>query len=196
MAVERPLELPVGVVEVPRLPDLGDLAPSRLERVAPHGILHEQSSLRRAHFQMRIAQVAPPFETVPPRAYGGTERVVSTLTEALVRRGHEVTLFAMVEALASGTPVVALRAGSVPEVVEDGVTGYVCDSEDELAAAVERLGKIDRARCRAEAERRFSPDVMAERYEEIYRRLLAEPSAPAVDRPAEARGGASTAAAR
>ena len=43
---------------------------------------------------MRIAQVAPPFETVPPTRYGGTERVVATLTEALVERGHDVTLFA------------------------------------------------------------------------------------------------------
>src|SRR5213082_2564724 len=43
---------------------------------------------------MRIAQVAPPFESVPPTRYGGTERVVATLTEELVRRGHEVTLFA------------------------------------------------------------------------------------------------------
>src|SRR5690242_5032715 len=43
---------------------------------------------------MRIAQVAPPFESVPPAQYGGTERVVSLLTEELVRRGHDVTLFA------------------------------------------------------------------------------------------------------
>src|SRR4051794_1743686 len=43
---------------------------------------------------MRIAQVAPPFESVPPTRYGGTERVVSLLTEELVRRGHDVTLFA------------------------------------------------------------------------------------------------------
>src|SRR5688500_12948578 len=43
---------------------------------------------------VRIAQVAPPFETIPPSLYGGTERVVSLLTEALVRQGHEVTLFA------------------------------------------------------------------------------------------------------
>src|ERR687897_287059 len=43
---------------------------------------------------MRIAQIAPPFQSVPPVGYGGTERVVSLLTEELVRRGHEVTLFA------------------------------------------------------------------------------------------------------
>src|SRR5512134_2323357 len=50
---------------------------------------------------MRIAQVAPPYETVPPRRYGGTERVVAWLTEALVRRGHDVTLFASGDARTS-----------------------------------------------------------------------------------------------
>ncbi len=79
----------------------------------------------------------------------------------------------MVEAFACGTPVLALRAGSVPEVVEHGVTGFVVDTEDELVDAAARLGEIDRARCRAEAERRFSAEVMAERYEQAYRRLLA-----------------------
>src|SRR6266480_750542 len=50
---------------------------------------------------MRIAQVAPPFETVPPTKYGGTEFVVATLTEELVRRGHDVTLFAAGESRTS-----------------------------------------------------------------------------------------------
>lgn len=79
----------------------------------------------------------------------------------------------MAEALACGTPVLALRRGSVPEVIEDGVTGFVCDTEDELVAAVARLGELDRGRCRAEAERRFSPAAMAERYERVYERLVA-----------------------
>jgi glycosyltransferase involved in cell wall biosynthesis len=78
----------------------------------------------------------------------------------------------MPEALACGTPVLALRQGSVPEVLEDGVTGFVCDSEDELAAAVGRLDALDRASCRAEAERRFSPASMAARHERLYRRLI------------------------
>jgi glycosyltransferase involved in cell wall biosynthesis len=78
----------------------------------------------------------------------------------------------MVEALASGTPVIALRAGSVPEVLVDGPTGFVCDDEDQMVEAVGRLDQIDRARCRAEAERRFSPGAMADRYEEAYARLL------------------------
>src|SRR5271157_6028767 len=51
--------------------------------------------------KMRIAQVAPLFESVPPRLYGGTERVVSNLTEELVRQGHEVTLFASGDSLTS-----------------------------------------------------------------------------------------------
>src|SRR4051812_41318822 len=50
---------------------------------------------------MRIAQIAPPFESVPPTRYGGTERVVSMLTEELVRRGHEVTLFASGDSVTS-----------------------------------------------------------------------------------------------
>jgi glycosyltransferase involved in cell wall biosynthesis len=79
----------------------------------------------------------------------------------------------MVEALACGTPVLALRAGSVPEIIEDGRTGYICDDEEQLVAAVQRLSGLDRRVCRDEAERRFSPAAMAERYEQVYERLLA-----------------------
>jgi len=78
----------------------------------------------------------------------------------------------MAEALACGTPVIALGQGSVPEVIEDGVTGFICADEDELVAAIDRLGEIDRARCRAEAERRFSPAAMAAAYERLYERLI------------------------
>ncbi len=68
--------------------------------------------------------------------------------------------------------MLALRAGSVPEVVEDGVTGFVPDDEDGLVEAVGRLGELDRARCRAEAERRFSGAAMADAYERAYADLL------------------------
>jgi glycosyltransferase involved in cell wall biosynthesis len=77
----------------------------------------------------------------------------------------------MAEALACGTPVIALRNGSVPEVIDDGVTGFICSNEEEMVAAVGRLGELDRGRCRAEAERRFSPAAMAEAYETVYQRL-------------------------
>jgi glycosyltransferase involved in cell wall biosynthesis len=78
---------------------------------------------------------------------------------------------AMIEALACGTPVVARPCGSVPEVVRDGVTGFLADSVEELTSAVKQIDLIDRARCREDVERRFSGDVMAAQYEAIYRRL-------------------------
>jgi glycosyltransferase involved in cell wall biosynthesis len=78
----------------------------------------------------------------------------------------------MPEALASGTPVLALRAGSVPEVIEDGVTGFVRDTADELVEAVGRIGELSRARCRAEAERRFAASAMADAYERVYARVV------------------------
>ncbi len=74
----------------------------------------------------------------------------------------------IVEAMACGTPVIALREGSVPELIEDGVTGFICSDEDEMVDALGRIGQIDRARCRAEVERRFSPARMAEAYERVY----------------------------
>jgi glycosyltransferase involved in cell wall biosynthesis len=79
----------------------------------------------------------------------------------------------MPEAMACGTPVLALRAGSVPEIVEHGITGFICDDEDGLVDAISHLPAIDRRRCRLDAERRFSPATMAAAYERVYFRLLA-----------------------
>jgi glycosyltransferase involved in cell wall biosynthesis len=70
----------------------------------------------------------------------------------------------MIEAMACGTPVIAYRRGSVPEVVDDGVTGFVVDSEDEAVAAVKRIGELDRRTVRATFEKRFTARRMAEQY--------------------------------
>jgi len=72
------------------------------------------------------------------------------------------------EALAEGTPVIALRRGVLPSLVDHGVTGYVADDEDGLAEAVGQLAAIDVAACRRAAVERFSPAVMAERYLVLY----------------------------
>jgi glycosyltransferase involved in cell wall biosynthesis len=80
----------------------------------------------------------------------------------------------MVEALACGTPVLAFGQGSVPEVIEDGVSGFVRTTEDELVEAVRRISEIDRARCRAEVEHRFTPAAMVEAYERVYADLVAQ----------------------
>ena len=78
----------------------------------------------------------------------------------------------MVEAMATGTPVIAYRAGSVPEIVMDGVTGYVCETFREMLDAVPRVASLDRAACRALVEQRFSVEAMADGYERVYRRLV------------------------
>ncbi len=83
----------------------------------------------------------------------------------------------MAEALACGTPVVARRRGSVPEVITHGLTGYVGETNAELATWCEQVDRLDRAACRAEALRRFSPPVMTDGYEAVYRRLLHAPEA-------------------
>ncbi|PZQ59068.1 MAG: glycosyl transferase [Phenylobacterium zucineum] len=77
----------------------------------------------------------------------------------------------MIEAMACGTPVIAWDNGSVPEVVEDGVTGFIVRSEAEARAAIARLPELDRATIRARFEERFSAFAMARRYLEIYDRL-------------------------
>jgi glycosyltransferase involved in cell wall biosynthesis len=70
--------------------------------------------------------------------------------------------------MACGTPVIAFRCGSVPEIVDPGTTGFVVDTLDEAVAAVARAGTLDRARIRRVFERRFSTDRMAADYEEVY----------------------------
>jgi glycosyltransferase involved in cell wall biosynthesis len=92
----------------------------------------------------------------------------------------------MIEAMACGTPVVALRRGSVPEVVVDGRTGVVVDEPAELPDAIVRAATIEAAECRRHVEERFSVAAMAAGYEAAYRELLsanAEPNLGAVRAP-------------
>ena len=76
----------------------------------------------------------------------------------------------MAEALACGTPVLGLRRGAVPEVVDDGVTGFVRDTLDELVAAAAALATLDRAACRRAVEERYSETAVVDGYEAVYRR--------------------------
>jgi glycosyltransferase involved in cell wall biosynthesis len=85
----------------------------------------------------------------------------------------------MIEALACGTPVIAWRNGSVPEIIEHGVTGFVVDSLDEASACVDRISEIGRADCRRAFEDRFDSRRMALNYLRVYRRLIADFSSAA-----------------
>ncbi len=74
----------------------------------------------------------------------------------------------MIEAMACGTPVVALRCGAVPEVVQHGVTGLICDSPEELPTALAEVTRIDPAACRRHVAEEFSAQELARGYERAY----------------------------
>jgi glycosyltransferase involved in cell wall biosynthesis len=80
----------------------------------------------------------------------------------------------LIEALACGLPVVAFNNGSVPEIIEDGVTGFVVNTVDEAVAATRRISAISRRACRAAFERRFSASRMASDYVRLYEQLVGE----------------------
>lgn len=82
----------------------------------------------------------------------------------------------MIEALACGTPVIAWRRGSVPEVITDGLTGFIVDTVDDAVRAVQRLDGIDRQTCRRVFEERFGVTRMAQRYLRIYQQLAERPA--------------------
>ncbi|MFH1782094.1 MAG: glycosyltransferase family 4 protein [Candidatus Omnitrophota bacterium] len=80
----------------------------------------------------------------------------------------------MIESMACGTPVIALRRGAVPEVIADGKTGFVVDTEDEMVEATKNIDKIRPQDCRKHIEENYSRAKMAERYIAVYRKMLSE----------------------
>jgi glycosyltransferase involved in cell wall biosynthesis len=84
----------------------------------------------------------------------------------------------MIESMACGTPVIAYRAGSVPEVIRDGITGFVVDDLDEALSAAERVAALDRRRVREEFERSFSARRMADDYLSVYKQVIERPGEP------------------
>jgi glycosyltransferase involved in cell wall biosynthesis len=75
--------------------------------------------------------------------------------------------------LASGTPVIAYRSGALPEVVEDGITGFIVDGVEEMADAIARVEAIEPFACRAAAKARFSAERMTADYLRLYAELAA-----------------------
>lgn len=78
----------------------------------------------------------------------------------------------VVEAMACGTPVIAYNRGSMPELIDHGVNGFLVDTLDEAIAAIDRVAEIDRADCRRIVAERFSVEAMAERYHALYTSIL------------------------
>lgn len=85
---------------------------------------------------------------------------------------EETSSLVAMEAIAAGTPVVAMRSGALPEIVEDGRTGFLVDDAAAMQSALCRLDRIDPDVCRQTARKRFSADAMVERYLRLYERLM------------------------
>jgi glycosyltransferase involved in cell wall biosynthesis len=85
-----------------------------------------------------------------------------------------------IEALACGTPVLAYGRGSVPEIIDDGSTGYICNHLDEFTTAVEQVSLLDRRRCREAFEVRFTVERMVQDYLEVYEQIVSDRSTTAL----------------
>ena len=90
---------------------------------------------------------------------------------------------ALIEALACGTPIIARPRGSVPEIVDDGRTGFLCETEKAMATATTRLSSLSRAACRREFEERFSVRAMVNAYERVYEAERLRASAARSEKP-------------
>jgi glycosyltransferase involved in cell wall biosynthesis len=122
--------------------------------------------------------------TISPALGGGIEYagVADAQTKRDLLRRAAMLLFpiqweepfglVMLEAMACGTPVVAMRRGAVPEIVIDGVTGVLVDDAAELPSAMEAVRSLEPRKCRRDVEERFDVPLMAARYETVFRRVL------------------------
>jgi glycosyltransferase involved in cell wall biosynthesis len=120
----------------------------------------------------------------PLLATGGVEFIgeINDAQKPAFLSGAKALLFAidwpepfglvMIEAMACGCPVIAFRRGSVPEVMDDGVTGFIVENVEEAIAACGRLGEIDRAGVRARFDQRFTSRRMAQDYLDVYQKLI------------------------
>lgn len=127
-------------------------------------------------------------EVIAPMLGPDTELVLNAnrqRSQALIRaarclimpiRWQEPFGMVMVEAMAAGTPVVALNRGAVPEVVDQGVTGLICQDEAELPDALADVTTLDPHACVRHVKRSFSAELMASRYEQVYRKVIRESS--------------------
>ncbi|WP_269716401.1 glycosyltransferase family 4 protein [Caulobacter sp. NIBR2454] len=148
-----------------------ELARRTNRRMTMAGIIQDQGYFDR--------DVAPGIDGDRVRfigAVGGAERArILGKARALLHliNFDEPFGLSVVEAMACGTPVIAMNRGSMPELIDHGVTGFLVESLDEAADALTRIHTIDRIACRAAVEARFTVERMVDGYLEVYRNLLA-----------------------
>ena len=147
-----------------------DVAQRVGRRLVMAGIVQDQ-----AYYDREVAPAVDGTKVVYGGPVGGTERTrLLGSARALLHLVNfdEPFGLSVIEALACGTPVIARNRGSMRELVDHGVTGFLVDDQAGAIAAVARLGEIDRNACRAAVAARFTVDHMADRYLALYQTLL------------------------
>ena len=194
-AVELPTAAPSAtheryLIEVARItPDKGQHTAIEVAQRAGRKLILagkvERSEAGLRYFEEQVEPfLGPTVEYYPNVAGAQKAKLISRAAAGLFPlQWAEPFGLAMVECMVAGTPVLALRSGSTPELIEDGVTGFLGEDANDLVEAANRLDEIDRVRCAEVARERFSPRRMAERYLEVYRRGSVE-----VERIASANG--------
>lgn len=160
-------------------PDKGAHLAVEAARAAGRRILlvgRQAERAERAYFDDRVAPLLGPDVEYLGEADAALKNDLFSRARCLVfpLLWDEPFGMVMIEAMACGTPVVALRRGAVPEIVVDGVTGYVRDTPEELPAAIEAVGALDPHAVRAHVLRHFDLPVMIEGYERVYREVVSQ----------------------
>ncbi len=131
----------------------------------------------RAYFEEQVRPLLGPDDVMPAERPLATRLALLREAAALLNpiTWPEPFGLVMAEALASATPVLAFPNGAAPEIIDHGRTGFLCQDEEEMTAAIAEVHQIDRRRCRIAAEQRFSLARMAADHERLYRAILADP---------------------
>lgn len=139
-------------------------------KLTMYGIIQDQG-----YFDRDVAPHIDGERVIYPGVVGGAERPRALGSAAALL--HLIAFdepfgLSVIEALACGTPVIAVNRGSMPELIDDGVTGFLVEDVAGAVEAIGRLGEIDRTACRRAAVARFSVDRMADEYLALYRTIL------------------------
>jgi hypothetical protein len=144
------------------------------DRMGPCEVVPDPLRVSEWPFQSVKAEGALRFDA----AASPRRELLPAARAVLIPRGWQESFgLAMAQAMACGTPVIAFAEGAAAEIVEDGETGYLVHDEEEIDAALGRLGRIDPHRCRRAAAERFDIRVVAELYERVYLKAIVRASA-------------------
>ena len=132
----------------------------------PIEIISTQQSFRSSISKHHVEMIGEIADTQKPKFLSGAIALIVPID------WPEPFGLVMIEAMACGTPVIAFNRGSVPEVIEDGLTGFIVEDETSAVGAIRQLPRLSRAAVRRRFEERFTARRMAEQYLKLYRDLM------------------------